>query len=276
MSITRRAALAWKTGTSYGFRDAWAIGAAPGATIGVWIGRPDGTPLPGQYGAITALPLLFAINDLLPRNLRSAPQPMPSSVSIDTICWPLGQREQDTTPAHCARRHTAWILDATAPPTLPSAGHPAPAPVTYRRDAHDNRRLAGDCAKVHEETLASLAPWPVLVHPWLTPGERRQATLPPLADDCIAPAEPLRTLRISGIVDGAVLRSPSNRSDAPEVSVRALGASDEVHWLIDGRRIANSLNDTPVKLRLEQSGPQRLLAIDSQGRYAHIDIRVLR
>ena len=276
LDTTRRAALAWKTGTSYGFRDAWAIGAAPGATIGVWIGRPDGTPLPGQYGAITALPLLFAINDLLPRNLRSAPQPMPSSVSIDTICWPLGQREQDTTPAHCARRHTAWILDATAPPTLPSAGHPAPAPVTYRRDAHDNRRLAGDCAKVHEETLASLAPWPVLVHPWLTPGERRQATLPPLADDCTAPAEPLHTLRITGIVDGAVLRSPSNRSDAPEVSVRALGASDEVHWLIDGRRIANSLNDTPVKLRLEQSGPQRLLAIDSQGRYAHIDIRVLR
>lgn len=275
VDTSRRTALAWKTGTSYGFRDAWAIGAAPGATIGVWIGRPDGTPLPGQYGAITALPLLLAINDLLPRNLRTAPQPMPASVSIDTICWPLGRRESDTEPAHCARRHAAWILDGTVPPTLPSAGHPAPAPITYRRDTHSGRRLAGDCAKPHDEILASLAPWPVLVHPWLTPGERRQATLPPLADDCTAPAEPLRTLRIAGIVDGAVLRSPSNRAGTPEVSVRALGASDEVHWLIDGRRIAGSLNDAPVQLRLEQPGPQRLLAIDSHGRYAHIDIRVL-
>ena len=272
---SRRAALAWKTGTSYGFRDAWAIGAAPGATIGVWIGRPDGTPLPGQYGAITALPLLLAINDLLPRHLRATPQPMPASVSIDTICWPLGRRESDTEPAHCARRHAAWILDGTVPPTLPSAGHPAPAPVTYRRDTQTNRRLTGDCARPHDETLASLAPWPILVHPWLTPGERRQATLPPLADDCAAPVEPLRTLRIAGIVDGAVLRSPSNRISAPEVNVRALGASDEVHWLIDGRRIAGSHGDAPVQLRFDQPGPQRLLAIDTQGRYAHIDIRVL-
>lgn len=275
VDTSRRVALAWKTGTSYGFRDAWAIGAAPGATIGVWIGRPDGTPLPGQYGAITALPLLFAINDLLPRNLRATPQPMPASVSTDTICWPLGQRERDTEPAHCARRHVAWILEDTVPPTLPGTGHPAPAPIVYRRDAHTGRRLAGDCAKTHDETLASLAPWPILVHPWLAPGERRQATLPPLADDCTAPAEPLRTLRIAGIVDGAVLRSPSNRASAPEVSVRALGAGDEVHWLIDGRRIARSLNDAPVQLRLEHPGPQRLLAIDSHGRYAHIDIRVL-
>src|SRR5690606_28583449 len=51
-----RARVAWKTGTSYGFRDAWALGATRRYTVGVWVGRPDGTPLPGQYGAVTALP----------------------------------------------------------------------------------------------------------------------------------------------------------------------------------------------------------------------------
>ena len=45
-----RPAVAWKTGTSYGFRDAWAVGGTRRYTVGVWIGRPDGTPLPGQYG----------------------------------------------------------------------------------------------------------------------------------------------------------------------------------------------------------------------------------
>src|SRR3546814_2299062 len=62
-----RPRVAWKTGTSYGFRDAWAIGGTRRHTVGVWVGRPDGTPLPGQYGAVTALPLMFEVIDSLPR-----------------------------------------------------------------------------------------------------------------------------------------------------------------------------------------------------------------
>ncbi|MCF5950984.1 penicillin-binding protein 1C, partial [Xanthomonas perforans] len=46
---TARPGVAWKTGTSYGYRDAWAIGGTRRYTVGVWVGRPDGTPLPGQY-----------------------------------------------------------------------------------------------------------------------------------------------------------------------------------------------------------------------------------
>lgn len=48
--LVQRPQLAWKTGTSYGFRDAWAIGVGPRFLVGVWIGRPDGTPVPGQFG----------------------------------------------------------------------------------------------------------------------------------------------------------------------------------------------------------------------------------
>lgn len=57
---------AFKTGTSYGFRDAWALGYSSQMTIGVWVGRPDGTPSPGQFGANTAAPLLFQVIDHLP------------------------------------------------------------------------------------------------------------------------------------------------------------------------------------------------------------------
>ena len=57
--------IAYKTGTSYGFRDAWAIGYTPRHTVGVWVGRPDGTPSPGRYGANTAAPLLFQVFDHL-------------------------------------------------------------------------------------------------------------------------------------------------------------------------------------------------------------------
>lgn len=58
--------VAWKTGTSFGFKDAWAIGVTPEYTVGVWVGNADGTPRPDLVGYKAAAPLLFAIFDLLP------------------------------------------------------------------------------------------------------------------------------------------------------------------------------------------------------------------
>ncbi len=57
--------IAYKTGTSYGYRDAWAAGHAGGLTIVVWVGRADGAPRPGETGRKAAAPLLFALFDAL-------------------------------------------------------------------------------------------------------------------------------------------------------------------------------------------------------------------
>jgi penicillin-binding protein 1C len=51
--------IAYKTGTSYGYRDAWAIGYDGRTVIGVWVGRPDGAPVPGLSGIVSAAPVLF-------------------------------------------------------------------------------------------------------------------------------------------------------------------------------------------------------------------------
>ncbi len=51
--------IAFKTGTSYGYRDAWSIGFDGRYTIGVWVGRPDGAPVPGLIGREAAAPILF-------------------------------------------------------------------------------------------------------------------------------------------------------------------------------------------------------------------------
>src|SRR5262245_43296187 len=51
--------VAFKTGTSYGYRDAWSIGFDGKVTIGVWVGRPDGAPMPGLIGRTAAAPILF-------------------------------------------------------------------------------------------------------------------------------------------------------------------------------------------------------------------------
>ena len=65
--------IAFKTGTSYGYRDAWAVGFDGRTTIGVWVGRPDGAPVPGLIGRAAAAPILF---DAFARS-GYAPAPLP-------------------------------------------------------------------------------------------------------------------------------------------------------------------------------------------------------
>ena len=65
-SIPSMQTIAWKTGTSYGFRDAWAVGVTPRHAVGVWVGNATGEGKPGLVGAQTAGPVLFDIFNLLP------------------------------------------------------------------------------------------------------------------------------------------------------------------------------------------------------------------
>ena len=73
--------LAYKTGTSYGHRDAWAIGFDGRHVIGIWMGRADGTPVPGAFGADVAAPVLFQAFNRLKGKLDPQP-PAPASTLL--------------------------------------------------------------------------------------------------------------------------------------------------------------------------------------------------
>src|SRR6185312_11693412 len=233
-----RPRVAWKTGTSYGFRDAWAIGATRKYTVAVWIGRPDGTPLPGQYGAVTALPLMFQVVDSLPRPALSAtPEPPPASVSEIDVCWPLGLAFD---PAHadlCHAKRTAWVLNGVVPPTLPErdAATWSAGTMHLRINAKTGERLSAACER--SNTIEKdIARWPALAYPWLSRDLRRRASLPPLAsgcaDDGLAMTQPLR---IDGVADGAAIARAPNADAPATLRLRALGASGDVLWLVNGR-----------------------------------------
>ena len=72
--------IAFKTGTSYGYRDAWAVGYSDDYTVGIWIGRADGSPRPGNYGRNTAAPVLFDVFDQLPASLSTRTAPVDALV----------------------------------------------------------------------------------------------------------------------------------------------------------------------------------------------------
>ena len=278
--------VAWKTGTSFGFRDAWAIGVTDRYTVGVWVGRPDGTPNPGFFGANTAAPLVrdvLAAVDVAP----AAERHPPASVSAQEICWPLGMAASHTAPEHCLERRTAWTLDGTAPPSLPDRVAHTSLLETAWINTRTGQRLHPGCT---EETIniktAQWARWPTLLQPWITSAQRSAVEQLPLAPPCTAQQSALsRSLRIAGLDNHSVLHSAPGRTHLT-VSLQALGSNEVVHWLLDGQLVGSTIA-APIKtsqpsvpertpssptlhLPLTQPGPHTLTAMDGSGRYGQV------
>jgi penicillin-binding protein 1C len=102
-ALTREAPeIAFKTGTSYGYRDAWAAGIAAGYAVVVWTGRADGAPRPGITGRSGALPVLFDALDAIVRTIPARDNGVTSrSVGVETAPpAPLRLFEPNSTPPH--------------------------------------------------------------------------------------------------------------------------------------------------------------------------------
>ena len=273
-AINRHATVAWKTGTSYGYRDAWSIGVTDRWTVGVWIGRPDGTPSPGQYGAVTALPLLFRIVDMLPARGGHA-RAQPASVSRRDICWPLGGTLENTPASLCRQRRSAWVLDDALPPTFAERdlGAWSAGLLSLRVDAK-GQRLSGACHAAHERTI-QLARWPALATPWLGVDDRAAAALPPLAPGCAPDSLDRATpIRITGLASGVTLRRAPNSDQPLRVTLRALGADGEVQWLLDGRLQGSSVGAAAQSLVLHRAGPHTVTALTRDGAFSAVRFHV--
>jgi penicillin-binding protein 1C len=277
--------VAWKTGTSFGFRDAWAIGVTDHYTVGVWVGRPDGTPNPGFFGANTAAPLVKDVLAAVDTGPAADRHP-PASVSAQDICWPLGLAASQTDPVHCLQHRTAWTLDGTAPPTLPDRVNRTGLVETAWVNTRTGQRLHPGCAPDGTDLKAMpWARWPTLLQPWITPAQRSEVERLPLATPCAAQqSAPSRSLRIAGLDNHSVLHAVPGRNQLA-VPLQALGTQDAVHWLLDGQWVGTTQNaavtTTPhtladqapgpvLLLRLGQPGSHALTAMDGAGRYGQV------
>jgi len=90
--------VAYKTGTSYGFRDAWAIGYTADYTVGVWVGRPDGSFSTGRMGRDAAAPVLFAVFDQLPVRAMPPAPPPPGAIVASNAELPAALQRFDAGP----------------------------------------------------------------------------------------------------------------------------------------------------------------------------------
>ena len=80
--LIRMRRIGFKTGTSYGFRDAWSAGFSNDYTVGVWVGRADGAPSAGRIGREAAAPVLLRVFELLPDDRRAPPVAPPGTLLV--------------------------------------------------------------------------------------------------------------------------------------------------------------------------------------------------
>jgi penicillin-binding protein 1C len=270
--LAARRGIAWKTGTSFGFRDAWAIGVSDRHTVGIWTGRPDGTPNPGFFGANLAAPLLV---DIFAAIEDDAPTPRipPESVTQARICWPLGTRAASTPRELCHQERSAWLLNNAAPPTFPDKLRGGPARYTDYRDAISGLRVLASCAPGRMRPV-EIARWPASLEPWLNAALRVRATPPVWDAACAGERAPETGLKIVGLSQGETIRRAANTSTPPAIRLETRGGRDEVIWLDNGRQIGRTSPNRALVYAFSESGHHSITALDEAGRYDRVEISV--
>jgi penicillin-binding protein 1C len=275
--VQNRPAYAWKTGTSYGFRDAWAVAVSNDVTVGVWIGRPDGTPSPGQYGAATAAPLLTQVLEML--NLAPDRLPRPVSVTEARICWPTGWTKTrcEQLGLDCHQEQTAWVLNEQFPPTLSDPHAPMSGVVqTVMVNPETGKRVDPACTGIDPQPLR-LALWPKSLEPWLPVQWRRQHLIPSPDQSCIhMPAMSGGDIIITGVKPDAVLSSTSDSSALPTIVLETLGGIGRQFWYLNGRPVAMTEKGRAVNHTLSRAGRYQLAVVDEAGNTDQVAFEVIQ
>lgn len=260
--------VAWKTGTSWGFRDAWSVGLVGPYVLAVWVGDFSGRSNPEFVGVKTAAPLFFSMVDALAahdRNLgRLGAWPRPRSITKVDICNESGQLPGP----HCAHTRSTWFI----------AGRSPTATCTVHRSfAIDDRTGRRTCqgqphGPTHDQVFEV---WPTdMLKLWSAAGLPRK-TPPPTAPGCPAeqdiPGSPPRiTSPLGGV---AYTLRPGKGNDTLAFLAETDGDAHEVFWYV-GRRFAGKTASGRPWLWKMEPGTFVVRAVDDRGRSDAQTLRV--
>lgn len=255
--------LSWKTGTSYGHRDGWAIGITPTYVVGIWTGNADGEGRPGLTGTTAAAPVLFDVVSALPRTPWFAP-PIDDQTEM-VICKASGHR----VGRFCPDPDTVW---------LPMAVRQAPdCPyhrIVYLTDAGE--QVHADCYPIYaavKDTVFVLPPHVSALYKQRHPSYAGQ---PVWATACQGNA--VDNLQLIYPQTGASLYLPRNISGALQPAIlEAVHArpSAIIYWHLDDYFIGQTkqYHQLPVQ---PTAGEHRLTLVDDRGQRLESRFTVLR
>lgn len=164
--------VAWKTGTSFGYRDGWAIGLTPKYVVAVWVGNADGEGRPGLIGIQTAAPIMFDIFSLL-KPVKWFSQPYDEMEKV-AICHQSGCRATDI----CSPIDNVWIQRSGL----------SSEPCKYHRIVHLSQdglyRVNSMCEDVNKMQHASWFVLPPTMELYYKSKNANYKELPPFRNDC--------------------------------------------------------------------------------------------
>jgi penicillin-binding protein 1C len=263
--------IAYKTGTSYGFRDAWVLASNKKFTLGIWVGQADGSYLEKNSGRQSAVPLLQDVLAILPSPWLQTPE-QPLNVSQANICWPLGSKTSVQNPNHCQKSRSAYLLDDTAPPTIndPMSKGFSGGLIDLQLEKETGLRVLPNCWQ-NEVTLEKKAVWPLILDAWLAKPYRRESLVPKFHPDCSIHQSNNR-LKIEGLHNNAIIYPEANTREMPDVDLKIEGQTGNLYWFVNGVQHKSQLNI--LTLSSLSPGHYKVTAVDDSANFAEIEFDV--
>lgn len=257
--------IAWKTGTSYGFRDAWAIGVDPLYTVGVWVGNADGVPQNGLVGVHKAGPVLFEVFRNLPDAEEWFPTPWDDLEEV-AVCTSSGKLAGE----FCAHTKQQWI------PTLALRSGVCQwcRPVVV--SANLKQRFFKQCASANAKDTVWFVLPPAMewYYKRYNSGYR---TMPPLSDNCMQYVSDINPIDFVYPHAGAQLILPMDvTGEQNELVFQAVHRNPRsvLSWYIDDRFITQTVRYHEIGV-VPQVGRHTMLVEDLQGNRKYLKFEIL-
>lgn len=255
--------LSWKTGTSFGFRDAWAVGVNPDYVIGVWVGNADGEGRPGLVGVRTAAPILFEVAGLLPSGHRFY-EPREEMKEM-VVCHKSGYRASD----FCVETDTIRGCLAAERTAV------CPFHKIVHLDATERWRVTSDCESVWRMKTKSWFVLPPVQEWFYCRSHADYQKLPPYRPGCHPQGEevmemiyPQRNTRVF------IPRDFGGEPQKVIFDAVHRSAATEVYWYVDDRFLGITRHIHQMELLLKE-GRYQLTLMDGQGNILQQTFRVV-
>ena len=256
--LTRDApVVAWKTGTSYGHRDAWSLGFSSRYTIGVWAGNFDGHGQKGLAGSEYAAPLLFALFRAIEGGTAQLVQPHDLHLGTVKVCT----LSHELAGPFCPLSESVTVLPGRS--KLSSCSY-------HRRifvEKTTGDQLAGAClsSRSHQAEVVTVYP-PELIAWWSSQGQPlpRTPRLSPFCND-VPGGETLIIVSPATSTPYRLLRGTPASDQKIPLRVQSGAAPTHLYWYQDEKLIATGTPAAQILLPL-QVGTHHLVVVDNAGR----------
>ncbi len=247
--------IAWKTGTSYGFKDAWAVGVTPQYAIGVWVGNADGEGRPGLTGIQAAAPIFFEVLDALPNSENNWFQPPYDELIEAQICSRSGYLKS----IFCEETKTEWI------PKNGMTTEACPFHQTVFLNNSKTHRVNSSCYPLIDMQEKSWFVLPPIIEFYYAPLHPEYKVLPPFAENCLKDLEGVMDF-IYPKKNEIVLLPKTFDEEINEVVFKLAHSSREsvVNWYLDSQFVGQTQTFHELAIS-PKPGHYVLIVVDDKG-----------